>query len=128
MMLILPIKKKWFDMIALGEKKTEYREIKPYYTRRFQNVGLLDKDGKPHEFPALHKVDIALRNGYSKMDPTLYCRVKLRIAYGKPAWGAKFGVEYYCLDIMKIHELKVNGEAVWRGIKAQPTVENVEGE
>ena len=33
-MLILPIKKKWFDMIKLGEKKEEYREIKPYWTKR----------------------------------------------------------------------------------------------
>ena len=30
-MLILPIKKKWFDMIASGEKKEEYREIKRKY-------------------------------------------------------------------------------------------------
>ena len=29
-MLTLPIKKKWFDMILSGEKKEEYREIKPY--------------------------------------------------------------------------------------------------
>lgn len=27
-MLILPIKKKFFDMIKSGEKKEEYREIK----------------------------------------------------------------------------------------------------
>ena len=37
-MLILPIKKKWFDMILSGEKKEEYREIKPYYTSRFSKV------------------------------------------------------------------------------------------
>lgn len=30
-MLILPIKRKWFDMILSGEKKEEYRDIKPYY-------------------------------------------------------------------------------------------------
>lgn len=29
-MLILPIKKKWFDMIASGQKKEEYREVKEY--------------------------------------------------------------------------------------------------
>lgn len=34
-MLTLPIKKKWFDMIKSGEKKEEYREIKPYYASRF---------------------------------------------------------------------------------------------
>lgn len=37
-MLILPIKKKWFDMILLGQKKEEYREIKPYWTTRFEKV------------------------------------------------------------------------------------------
>ena len=29
-MLTLPIKKKWFDMIASGEKKEELRESKAY--------------------------------------------------------------------------------------------------
>lgn len=33
-MLILPIKKKWYDMILSGEKTEEYREIKPYYDNR----------------------------------------------------------------------------------------------
>lgn len=37
-MLILPIKKQWFDMIASGEKKEEYREIKPYYTSRIAKL------------------------------------------------------------------------------------------
>lgn len=37
-MLTLPIKKKWFDMIISGEKKEEYREIKPYYDTRFMNA------------------------------------------------------------------------------------------
>ena len=36
-MLVLPIKKEWLDMIISGEKKEEYREIKPYYDSRFQN-------------------------------------------------------------------------------------------
>jgi len=29
--LRLTIKKEWFDMIQSGEKKEEYREIKPYW-------------------------------------------------------------------------------------------------
>lgn len=33
--LKLTLKKKWFDMIASGEKKEEYREIKPYWIKRF---------------------------------------------------------------------------------------------
>ncbi len=37
-MLTLQIKKKWFDMILSGEKKEEYREIKPYYITRFRKL------------------------------------------------------------------------------------------
>ncbi len=36
--LTLPIQRKWFQMILSGEKLEEYREIKPYYDVRFQNV------------------------------------------------------------------------------------------
>lgn len=32
--LTLSLKKKWFDMIASGEKTEEYREIKPYWEKR----------------------------------------------------------------------------------------------
>ena len=38
MVLVLPIKRKWFDMIKSGEKKEEYREIKPYYDNRIGNA------------------------------------------------------------------------------------------
>ena len=44
-MLTLPIKKKWFDMIKSGEKKEEYREIKPYYDSRFLKS---IEDKRPH--------------------------------------------------------------------------------
>lgn len=37
-MLILPIKRKWFDMILSGEKKEEYRDIKPYYDTRLMDA------------------------------------------------------------------------------------------
>lgn len=33
--LTLSLKKKWFDMIASGEKQEEYREIKWLWVRRF---------------------------------------------------------------------------------------------
>lgn len=37
--LKLTLKKQWFDMIASGVKKEEYREIKPYFISRLTNVG-----------------------------------------------------------------------------------------
>ena len=40
-MLILQIKRKWFDMILAGEKKEEYRDIKPYYDRLLNAFGMI---------------------------------------------------------------------------------------
>ena len=36
--VILPIKKKWLDMILLGEEEGKYREIKPYCMSRFRKL------------------------------------------------------------------------------------------
>ena len=33
-MLTFPLKKEWYEKIKSGEKTIEYREIKPYWTRR----------------------------------------------------------------------------------------------
>ena len=32
--LYLVLKSKWYDMIASGEKREEYREVKPYWKKR----------------------------------------------------------------------------------------------
>lgn len=113
-MLTLPIKKQWFDMILKGEKKEEYRAEKPYYRKRFQTVGLLDKNG----VSTLNPTVIALRNGYSASDPTLYVRVVMKHGYGKKEWGAEENVAYYCLAIDKVLYLEINGKTVWRNIDA----------
>lgn len=36
--LKLVLKRKWFEMIASGEKKEEYREITPYWQTRIDNI------------------------------------------------------------------------------------------
>lgn len=36
-MMIFPLKKEWYEKIKSGEKTIEYREVKPYWTRRFYN-------------------------------------------------------------------------------------------
>lgn len=57
--LHLTLKKKWFDLIATGEKKQEYRENKPYWQSRLH--------GKTFN-------EIHFRNGYAKDAP--FMRVK----------------------------------------------------
>jgi len=99
-MLVLPIKKKWFDMIKSGEKKEEYREIKPYYTSRFDNM--MGNDIKiDYELDAVTFL-IVFRNGYSIFSPEMKCRCKLRKGTGRVEWGAEEGKEYYILDILEV--------------------------
>ncbi len=74
--LHLTLKKKWFDEILAGTKNTEYREIKPYWTKR-----LLNEDGTPIKYDFIY-----FRNGYSKD-----CR--------------KMIVEYKGLNISKEYEI-----------------------
>lgn len=96
-MLILPIKKKWFDMIVSGEKKEEYREIKPYYDSRFMNAfGFLLAGGQmvygeaaPEEIRKPWPVPVVFRNGYSKDSPEIVCKCTLQFGEGKPEWGAE---------------------------------------
>lgn len=113
-MLILPIKKKWFDMIASGEKKEEYREIKPYYDSRFMNafgfilVGgqMIYGDAAPEEIRKPWPVPIVFRNGYSKESPEIICKCTLHFGKGKPEWGAEPGKLYYVLKIQEIETRK----------------------
>jgi len=94
-MLTLPIKKQWFDMIKSGEKKEEYREIKPYYDSRFAKLGVGDN--------SIHEV--LFRNGYSSNSPTIKCKVKIDIDYGNPNWGAEIGKTYFVLKILSVEEV-----------------------
>ena len=95
-MLILPIKKKWYDMILSGEKKEEYRELKPYYRKRFVNLW----QGSLIGFDAKRKV--RFRNGCSKQSPSFIAEVTLDIGTGKTEWGAEEGKIYYILKICDI--------------------------
>jgi len=59
--LYLSLKKKWFDQIADGIKKVEYREVKDYWVSR-----LFNRDGIPIPFDY-----VFFRNGYSKDSPSI---------------------------------------------------------
>lgn len=111
-MLVLPIKKKWFDMIASGEKKEEYREIKDYYDTRIGNALC----GTPLKWCTsewrekvmnTRTLEALLRNGYGYNAPTIYCKCKVRIDYGKKEWGAVESTQYYVLEILE--------KEVWKG-------------
>lgn len=108
-MLTLPIKRVWFNKIKSGEKKEEYREIKPYYDSRFGKAiyGLplkfISKDLKERTF-GKKDFDVKFTNGYGYSVPCLYCKCTLRIGKGIPEWGAEPNKEYYVLEILEILE------------------------
>lgn len=105
-MLTLPIKKKWFDMILSGEKKEEYREIKPYYTSRlFKNCNFSSRDVMENYTPD-NCFEVIFRNGYSKNSPSIKCKVSCWCNYGKKEWGAEPNKLYFVLKILSVEEMK----------------------
>lgn len=132
--LHLTLKKKWFDMVVSGEKKEEYREIKPYWIDRFLQPlfsnGSMEADQHDQEefyydvinyektawqshYEMLkyfqHKVRdfdlVKFVNGYGPDKPA--CIIKLdQIVFGdgKTEWGAEDGKRYFCLMLGDVVE------------------------
>lgn len=103
-MLTLTIKKKWFDMIKSGEKKEEYREIKPYYTSRFKSYLPRTNNVGVGEW-IWSEIIVIFRNGYRKDSPTIKCRCILKYGFGKEEWGAEPKIIYYVLKILTVEEI-----------------------
>jgi len=107
--LVMTLKKKWFDMILSGVKTEEYREIKPYWEKRFINYF-----GKHYDFsketPALiwntKLKDIIFKNGYAKDAPQFNAECTISEGYGKEEWGAEKGCKYYILKIHRVYNEK----------------------
>lgn len=89
--LHLTLKKKWFDMIASGVKKEEYREIKKYWVSRLCNKypqsviaggDIIDRHkGTNYDFRNFNFV--CFKNGYAKNAPTMTFECN-GIKIGKP--------------------------------------------
>jgi len=73
--LNLTLYRKWFDKIKSGEKKYEFRDIKPYWTKRLE--------GKTYS-------EIHFRNGYGKNRPFM-CVECLGIEIHKSRYCIKLG-------------------------------------
>ncbi len=113
--LILNLKKKWFDMILSGEKKTEYREIKESTVSllfNWRESGLSREEfvnacKRNEEFVwtyLKHHPDatIEFHNGYKAIHdrPIIsFYWEGIEINTGIKEWGAEEGVKYFCLEI-----------------------------
>jgi hypothetical protein len=89
--LDLPLKKEWYCMIESGEKREEYREIKPYWTKRFES----------------HKYD-AVRFRYGYTEKVMYFNlIEIKRGIGIRKWGAP----EYPVYILKIgNRIKVQNK------------------
>lgn len=121
--LYLPIKKQWFDMIASGEKKEEYRDITSYWTKRLLYAD--DKKSKLNENDAddlsealkyvmpnhwdlpkegiINYDKVIFSNGYGKNVPKLEVEFKgLSIGSGRTEWGAIEDVGFFKIQLGEI--------------------------
>ena len=111
--LKLVLKKKWFDMIASGEKTEEYREIKPYWQKRlcrfchpyhcsvlscedcYQGYNDIVEDFRKH-------YEVTFYLGYQKNRPQMTFEIKaLSVDEGNVEWGAEKGKKYFVIKLGK---------------------------
>lgn len=123
--LHLNLKRKWFDMIAKGEKTEEYRDIKETILRLIidknkasseealvfcnsckkksanalnRSIGYFSNNGKKFD-------TITFSNGYRKGRDQFVIELKgIKIDTGKASWGASVGVFYIVLELGRIIE------------------------
>lgn len=101
--LHLTLKKCWFDMIKSGEKKEEYRELKPYWASRLtilppefcKRCNIYDLREHTRDYDM-----VVFKNGYSKDAPTIMVKCGLiAVDKGNPDWGAEPGKEYFVIKL-----------------------------
>lgn len=118
--LNLTLKKKWFDMILSGEKKEEYREIKPYWEKRFSPtytdypMGDSPRSTLYSSFYIRRDLGgvvydrVLFRNGYSKDAPSILMECKgIVTGNAKPEWSDNWEG---CVFIVKLGEIISTGE------------------
>ena len=96
--LHLTIIKKWFDLIASGEKKKEYREVKKYWVDRL--FFYLPESDSYEELPF---DEVHFRNGYAKNAP--FMRVEFK---GLGMTEVFDGKECYVICLGDVIEVKNN--------------------
>lgn len=102
--LHLNLKKKWFDLIAEGEKKEEYREIKDYWISRLTKDKSICQMGDNGYVVNERKFDkVVFKNGYNKDAPIMIVECKgIETTTGKEEWGAEKDEHYFVIKLGKI--------------------------
>lgn len=131
--LHLVLKRKWWDMIASGEKKEEYRDFSSFYIKRLCDNPCFDKDGRligrepinDYTISVCSRYGISLRDsirvgkmifkdftyvcfhlGYTNVTMTFRI-VSINVGVGFYKWCAELGKEYF---VIKLGERIDNGK------------------
>ncbi|MGN0346940.1 MAG: ASCH domain-containing protein [Lachnospiraceae bacterium] len=108
-MLMLSIDRDSFEQLLSGEKKEEYREIKPYYTTRLQKVFPFTR---VFRLPIQDGVTrpVSFKIGVSPKAPSFTADCYLKIGGGQEKWGADPAQWYYVLTVCQITQRHVPEE------------------
>ena len=89
--LYLSLKAEWYDMIESGVKTEEYRDIKPYWTKR------LTVDNGPMMRDYTY---VCFSYGYTERRMTFEVE-NITIGRGKPEWGAPEDRDVFIIKLGK---------------------------
>ena len=109
-MLTFNLSKKWYEKIRSGEKTIEYREVKPYWTKRLNGFNGMIKDEafieklKKGESCNLRCI---LRLGYTKRHMTARIKQIYVLQSGKDTDLAIDG-QVYAIHLADIREVEVD--------------------
>ena len=102
--LTLSLNKKWFNMIKSGQKREEYREIKPYWKVRLRNAQKISPLTTVYSgFKKFDKVVFTL--AYPKANDNErrleFKNPHIYIGKGHPEWGAEPNKLYFVITWRK---------------------------
>lgn len=119
-MLIFPLKKEWYEKIKSGEKTVEYREVKPYWTKRiamalcssmfalYSSEEVFNKvsaTGFKKKFAACYPANACLlRLGYTRKKLTAYISL-IEIVDGK-ATDLHIDKPVYAIHLVNVKEVE----------------------
>ncbi len=104
--LHLTLKKKWFDMIASGEKTEEYREVKEYWRNRLCNYDIVSRNNSTsyRDYYGYKYFDaVCFKNGDQKDAPMITVECKgIEIGVTVPEWSDNWQGNVFVIKLGKI--------------------------
>ena len=111
-LLDLVLKGQWYDMIVAGIKHEEYREIKPYWTKRLTEQNTPDDNGFiANDYDFKDYTHVRFRRGYTKQ--SIVFKVEdMSVGRGNSDWGAPTDKDVYIIHLSKKSVKDMMSEAV----------------